>query len=103
MKWPDVLSFDHSIDGLMRLILIATVGAVLVMNSTVFEVKYSDKLIDLYLQPIWRILVIFLVIAAAVWCPRVGIVIALLAFFYLNDMEALISPLGIGISNETNM
>lgn len=94
MRWPELLTFEHSADGLMRLIFVAVVGGILIMNSTVFETQYGDKLIDLYLAPWWRILIVGFVIAAALWCPRVGIVVALLAFFYLNDMETLISPLG---------
>lgn len=94
MRWPELLSFDHTADGLMRLIFVAVIGGILVMNSTIFEAEYGDKLVDLYLAPWWRILVVAFVISAALWCPRVGILVALLAFFYLNDMGTLISPLG---------
>lgn len=94
MRWPDVLAFEHSADGMMRLLFVAVIGGILIMNSTVFETQYGDKLVDLYLAPWWRMLVVAFVIASALWCPRVGIVVALLAFFYLNDMETLISPLG---------
>ena len=100
MRWPELLSFEHSADGLMRLIFVAVVGAVLIMNSTVFEAQYGDKLIELYLVPWWRILVVLFVIAAALWCPRVGIVVGLLAFFYLNDMGTLVNPLGTTVSME---
>ena len=44
------------------------------------------------MYPWWRIMVIFLVVSSAVWCPRVGILIALIAFFYLSDMNTLITP-----------
>ena len=94
MRWPDLLTFEHSADGIMRLLFVAVVSGILIMNSTVFETQYGDKLVDLYLAPWWRMLIVALVITAALWCPRVGIVVALLAFFYLNDMETLISPLG---------
>ncbi len=103
MRWPELLTFEHSADGLMRLIFVAVVGGILIMNSTVFEAQYGDKLIDLYLAPWWRILVVALVITAALWCPRVGIVVAMLVFFYLNDMGTLISPLGRTEAREGSM
>ena len=37
MRWPELLTFEHSADGLMRLIFVAVVGGILIMNSTVFE------------------------------------------------------------------
>ena len=69
MRWPELLTFEHSADGLMRLIFVSVVGGILIMNSTVFEAQYGDKLIDLYLAPWWRILVVALVITAALMVP----------------------------------
>ena len=63
-----------------------------VQYSTTFEEEYSKKLIDLYIAPWWRLLVALLVLTSAVWCPRVGILIALIVFFYLSDMNTLIKP-----------
>jgi hypothetical protein len=31
-------------------------------------------------------------LTAAVWCPRVGILVALVIFFYLGDMHTLLTP-----------
>lgn len=63
-----------------------------VFYSTSFEVEYSKKLINLYINPWWRLLVVGLVVAAAIWSPRIGILVALAAFFYLSDVGALITP-----------
>ena len=89
------MNLSESADNMMRLLFVVIIGAIIIINSTLFEAQYGDKLIDLYTRPWWRILAVILVIAGAIWCPRVGIVIALLVFFYLNDMETLVSPLGI--------
>jgi hypothetical protein len=40
----------------------------------------------------WRILIVGLLLSAALWSPAVGILVALLLFFYLNDMETLLTP-----------
>jgi hypothetical protein len=34
-----------------------------------------------------------LILAGAIWCPRVAIVTAALVFFYFADMHTLLSPL----------
>ena len=95
MAWTDVLRFDNTFDGIARLIFVIAVGAYAIMNSTIFEAEYSDKLIELYTRPWWRLLVVILVIMAAVWCPRVGIIFAFVVFFYMSDMETLITPFAV--------
>jgi len=77
---------------MQRIILIVSI-VLLIMYSTVFEADYSKKLAYLYIHPWWRFLVVFLLIAAVMWCPLVGIMVALLSFFYLSDMNTLITPL----------
>lgn len=65
----------------------------LVAYSTVFEADYSKKLAYLYIHPWWRFLVVFLLIAAALWSPMIGVMLSLLLFFYLSDMNTLVTPL----------
>jgi hypothetical protein len=60
-----------------------------VVHSTVFGSVYSDKLQVAYMYPWWRLLVIGLVGIGAWWCPRVGLALALVVFFYFNSMAAL--------------
>ena len=91
-SWPSFLSFQGNTDGIFRAIAIVLVSIVIVKYSTIFEEEYSQKLTDLYIQPWWRILVVLLVLTATIWCPRVGILVALVVFFYLSDMNTLITP-----------
>lgn len=95
MRWPEFLKFDSSLDGSLRFLFVILFAAYLIMNSTIFEAQYGDKLIDLYLRPWWRVLIVMLVLTSILWCPRVGIVVALVAFFYLSDMETLMAPLAV--------
>ncbi len=92
-SWASFLLFDGNLDGILRALSVVAIGIVLVKYSTIFEEEYTQKLTDLYIKPWWRILLVILLIASSIWCPRVGILMALLVFFYLNDMEMLISPL----------
>jgi hypothetical protein len=91
-SWPEMLQFSNSVDGLMRLIVVAAAGICLVVYSMPFETQYHPKLIELYMQPWWRLLTVLLVGAAAIWCPRVAIVVTLVVFFYLGDMHTLLTP-----------
>jgi hypothetical protein len=92
LSWPSFLSFQGTTDGIFRAIIVVITGVIIVKYSTIFEEEYTRKLTDLYIYPWWRILVVFLVITSAIWCPRVGILVALIIFFYLSDMNTLITP-----------
>jgi len=91
-SWPSFLSFQNTTDGIFRAIVVFLTAIVIVNYSTLFEEEYSKKLTDLYIAPWWRLLVALLVLSSAIWCPRVGILIALIVFFYLSDMDTLITP-----------
>lgn len=80
-------------DTILRIIVVVLASIVIIRYASIYEEEYSKKLIDLYIYPWWRILLVFLFIAAAVWCPIVGIIVAFLAFFYLSDMNTLVAPL----------
>ena len=90
--WLENLSTRHSSDGVFRVIVVILASIFLVNYSSLFEEHYSEKLTELYIHPWWRILVVLLVVTSAMWCPRVGIIIAFIVFFYLSDMNVLITP-----------
>jgi hypothetical protein len=91
-SWPSFLSFQSNTDGIFRALAALLAALIIVQYSTIFEQEYSKKLIDLYIAPWWRLLVVLLVLTSAIWCPRVGILIAAIVFFYLSDMNTLITP-----------
>jgi hypothetical protein len=91
-SWLDILSNHHGSDGVFRVIVVILASIFLINYSSLFEERYSEKLTELYIYPWWRILVVLLVITSAMWCPRVGIIIAFVVFFYLSDMNTLITP-----------
>ena len=82
-----------AIDSILRTVVVVVACIFIVRYASLYEEEYNKKLIDLYICPWWRILVVFLLIASVYWCPTVSIVIALLIFFYLSDMNTLIAPL----------
>jgi hypothetical protein len=91
-SWASFLLFDGTIDGVLRAFIVFVVGIAIVKYGSLFEQEYTDKLTDLYIRPWWRLLIVLLLIFSALWCPRVGILMGLLIFFYLSDMGMLITP-----------
>jgi hypothetical protein len=59
--------------------------------STVFEFHYPEKLVEMYAYPWWRILLLVLIAIGYWWCPTVGVLLAIVVFFYLHDMYVLTS------------
>lgn len=90
--WPSFLSFQGNTDGIVRAIATVILAVIIVKYSALFEEEYSKKLTDLYIYPWWRIVIVLLVLTSAMWCPRVSILVALIVFFYLSDMNILITP-----------
>jgi hypothetical protein len=63
-----------------------------VYEGSVFEAPYDKTLVKLYGFPLFRFALVLLILAAAYWCPRVGAMVALAVFFYMEDMEKLRRP-----------
>lgn len=92
MSWASFLTFERGVDGMARAAAVLIFTAIVILYSMPFETEYSAKLVNLFIQPWWRFLVVALAVTAAIWCPRVGIVVALAAFFYLADVTTLVTP-----------
>lgn len=93
LRIPLFLQFESTAEGYLRAALVLFLAVLVFHYSTVFEKEYNATLLDLYTYPWWRFLLVFLMITATLWCPRVGIVMALLVFLYLSDMSVLLVPL----------
>jgi hypothetical protein len=86
------MSTAVTFDGALQTLFIGGLAIILIMYSMVFEMEYDPKLITLYMYPGWRLLCAALVLAAMLWSPRVGILVALVVFFFLADMHTLLTP-----------
>lgn len=58
-----------------------------VQEGSVFENEYPYAFVKLYTIPIWRLLLLILMILAALWNHSLGIMVAFTIFFYVMDME----------------
>ena len=85
------LSFQpkNKLDGTLRLIAAVILIGWLLVYGLVYRAEYPDKLVALYNEPWWRLLLIGLIVAAAFWCPRVGILLAFSILLYFSDIDTL--------------
>lgn len=57
------------------------------VEGAVLENEYPAIFVQLYPLAIWRVVLILAILAGALWCPTVGILLAYTIFFYVMDME----------------
>ena len=61
-----------------------------VVEGAKIDTHYPHQLVVLYFYPLWRVLVVATLLAAAFWCHRLGIMLAFSVFFYFMDMQLLL-------------
>jgi hypothetical protein len=57
------------------------------IEGSVLENEYPALFVRLYPLAIWRVFLVLAILAGALWCPTVGILLAYAIFFYVMDME----------------
>ena len=88
--WEETMASTGQLDTVTRLIAAILLAVWLVMVGLTFHAEYPRHLIELSGQPWWRLLMVTAAIAAAYWCPRVGVLFALAVVLYLADLRALV-------------
>jgi hypothetical protein len=91
MKLPRLLQTVMNSTGALDTFIgnIMTLGFLIwnTIEGSVFENEYPYSFVKLYTIPIWRLLILVLMITAASWNHSLGIMIAFTLFFYVMDME----------------
>lgn len=85
-NWSEVLAPGGTIDKTARLLVTLIFFIWNVFDGAKFHTPYSYEWVTLYPIPYWRLFLVLTLIAAASWCPRVGVMVGLALFFYLGDM-----------------
>ena len=88
--WEEAMASTGQLDTVARLIAAILLAVWLVMIGLTFQAEYPRQLIELSGQPWWRLLMVAAAMAAAYWCPRVGVLFALAVVLYLADLRALV-------------
>lgn len=79
-------------DATARIIVTTAFFLWILYEGSVFESPYPQVLVQLYGLPLFRFVLVLLVLVSAYWCPRVAAMVSLAVFFYIEDMEKLRTP-----------
>ncbi len=80
------------VDATARILVTTVLFIWLLYEGSVLESPYPRELVLLYQFPLWRFVLVLLVFFATYWCPRVGVMLAFVVFFYMEDLEKLSTP-----------
>ena len=83
---------DNVFDATARILVTSAFFIWNLYEGSVFESAYDMSLVKLYGFPLFRFALVALILVATYWCPRVGVMVALAVFFYIEDMEKLRRP-----------
>jgi hypothetical protein len=83
---------DGVADATARIVVTAALFIWNLYEGSVLESPYSRELVKLYAFPLWRFVLVLAVLLATYWCPRVGVMLAITVFFYIEDLEKLSTP-----------
>ena len=83
------MKLDLDLEQVLKMLVVGVLFVYAILVSTVFEVKYPIALVEMYPYPWWRALLVVLVVAGWQWSPLIGVLLAVIVFFYLHDMFIL--------------
>lgn len=78
---------SNDVDTLLKNVMLLLFLIWNVVEGSVFQNEYPYAFVKLYTIPIWRLLLVILMILASLWNHSLGIMVAFTMFFYVMDME----------------
>ena len=91
-SWSQILAPGGTADRTARLLVTLLFFIWNLFQGSLFHTAYPVEWVILYPIPYWRLFLILTFLAAAAWCPRVGVMVGLALYFYLGDMFHLTQP-----------
>lgn len=86
------LAPDSTLDATARIVVTAALFIWNAFEGAKLDSAYPTSLVQLYALPLFRFVLALSVYVAMMWCPRVGAMMALAVFFYIEDLEKLRKP-----------
>ena len=77
----------NRIDEYIRLALVILLFGWNWIEGAIFENEYPKAFVKLYPIPLWRAVLLLLLVLGAKWCDQIGYLLAFFIFFYVMDME----------------
>ena len=85
MEWTQLVP-SGNIDAALRMIVILSLFGWNVFESLSLRTPYPATMVALWISPLWRIALLFIIWLGAEWCPRVGSLTALAVVMYIVNM-----------------
>ena len=61
-----------------------------IFEGSKIDTHYPHKLVVLYFYPLWRVLLLILLLIGGLWCQGLSITLAFAIFFYFMDLQLLL-------------
>jgi hypothetical protein len=58
-------------------------------KALLYQAEYPTRLVELYEEPLWKGLLIALVLSSFIWSPVVGILLTFAVIMYFTDLESI--------------
>lgn len=84
-----IVESPSALDHFLRNLVVVLIAGYVLLKGSVFEASYPHAVVELYDHPWWRLMVVLLLAVGTWWCPRVGLVLGIAVYLYLNDMDLL--------------
>jgi hypothetical protein len=92
IEWEQILRPGNKADGLARLGVALLFFSLNVYYGSNLKALYPTSMISLYMYPLWRLLMVLLLLSSTLWCPRVAVMVFFAIFFYFMDLQYLLEP-----------
>jgi hypothetical protein len=80
---------ENRLEIVIQLSLIVILSVWLFTNGMLYQTEYPTKLVELYSEPLWKVILVCIVLSTFVWSPRIGILLSLAVILYISDLNSL--------------
>ena len=84
-----MFTISSKFDQTIRQVLIVSLVGWLLFYGLVYNKGYPNKLVVLYNEPWWKLLLVGSVVLSAFWSPLIASILALTVLLYFSDMDTL--------------
>ena len=78
------------VDGALRLIVILGLLGWNAFEALSLRTPYPSTMLALWVSPIWRMTLLFIVWLGAEWCPRIGLMTGIAVVMYIVNMIQIV-------------
>jgi hypothetical protein len=85
MNWAQLVP-SGNIDAALRMIMVLLLFGWNAFESLSLRTPYPATVVALWISPLWRVALLFIIWLGAEWCSRVGVLTATAVVMYIVNM-----------------